>query len=360
MTASELTANRLAAQQIAHPVSTSAKELVRHMGVMQAQDYAMSLWAVGVRQPTITAADVQAAVDRGEIIRTHVLRPTWHLVSPDDVYWMTEFSARRILSSFKARHRDLGLTEEVFKRGNRTIEQALSRGEHLTRNALVAALEANGIPNEDNRASHLLMRAELDGISCSGKSVGGKPTYALLAERVPKRRALTKEEALAALAKRYFTGHGPATIMDFVWWSGLSITAAKAGLESVKSMLELATDGARQYWFTATVSPPLPSPSVYLLPAYDEYIIGYTDRSAAVADDHFKKVVMTNGLFRATVVVDGKVVGSWKRTVDKDSVTIAVNFFYPQNEHLKALVSQKALGFGNFLGKRVNVVFADA
>jgi Protein of unknown function (DUF1006). len=353
MSPSEIALRRLISQQIDQAAFRAPADLVRYMGIIQAQDYPMSQWAVGLRlSGPARVQDVQEAIDRGDIIRTHVLRPTWHLVSREDVHWMTALSAKRILASFRSRHRELGLSEEVIKKSNRLIEQELSRRGHLLREALVAVLENAGLPNENNRASHLLMCAELDGIICSGAAQNGKQTYALLAERVPDRRLLQREEALFTLAERYFVSHGPASIRDFVWWSGLSAKDAREALELVRGKLEEVSVNGETYWFKDS-GPYRIAQRVHLLPAYDEFIISYVDRSATLTDAHAKRTIMANGLFRPMVVVDGRVAGTWKRSVKKTGVGMEIILFHDLDPAQVAAIEQQGERFGAFLGKRV-------
>ncbi|WP_257666406.1 winged helix DNA-binding domain-containing protein [Parapedobacter tibetensis] len=359
MTPNDIAKARLSNQQLNHHDFGTAKELVGHMGAMQAQDFAMSQRAVGVRLPSTSAASIQTAINSGEIIRTHVLRPTWHLVSPDDIYWMLELSRPQINALAKSRHKELELSEVIFRKSNRLIEESLSNGEHLTREELVAVFEQAGIANEDNRAAYLFLRAELDGIICSGASKGTKPTYALLPERVPHKRMLTREEALSTLAKRYFISHGPATVYDFAWWSGLSITDARKALDLVKSQFIAETIDSKIYWFDASLPMGDQGTQIHLLPAFDEFIIGYTDRSASVPDAHFKKTVMINGIFRPVVAIDGVVTGVWKRTLKKDNVIMDITLFKPHSQAAKKAIDKKAEAFGHFLEKQVAVHYLE-
>ncbi len=308
MTLNDISSLRLANQQIAGTNFKTAKEIVSWMGAMQAQDYSMAKWAVGVRLPGSTDALIEVAITGGDIIRTHVLRPTWHFVSPDDIYWMLELAAPNILSSMKSRHKQLELNEGVQKKSNDIIEKSLSRGKHLTRDDLFAELEKKKIATGNQRGIHILMRAEVDGIICSGTTRGKQQTYALLAERVPKKKTLHKEEALAELAKRYFTSHGPATLQDFIWWSGLSVSDAKNALESVQSNFLSEKIDSQILWFKNVISMPVnKKESVYLLPAYDEYVISYKDRSAILTPESQAKAISNNGIFWPVIVSNGKV-----------------------------------------------------
>ncbi len=235
MTLADIAKYRLVSQQIADTKFKSAKDIVGWMGAIQAQDFAMSKWAVGVRLPNSTEQIVENAIDNAEIIRTHLLRPTWHLVSADDIYWMLELTAPQIKAQLKSRHKELELTDAIISKSNKVIEKTLLKGINATRGEIVAQLEKAGFKNDNNRVSHLLLCAELDGLICSGKTKNHDYTYVLLNQRVPKIKKINGNEVLAKLAQKYFTSHCPATLNDFVWWSGLSVKDAKHALESVKS-----------------------------------------------------------------------------------------------------------------------------
>ena len=348
---------RLASQQIAGTTFKAVKDLVGWMGAIQAQDLAMAKWAVGVRLPGSTVQEIEAAVNSGEIIRTHLLRPTWHIVSADDIYWMLALSAPQIRTSLKSRHKDLGLSAAVIAKSNQVIEKALREAQFLPREALSAALEKADIPVGDNRTSHLLLQAELDGIICSGGTIGNKQTYALLEERVPRPKpVLTKDEALATLASKYFASHGPATLPDFVWWSGLSVLDAKHALEMVNSVLASATIASQTYWYADFIPMPANDPgTVHVLPAFDELIISYKDRSASIPPEIHAKAVSENGIFRPVIVVHGKVSGLWKRTIKKDKVVVETELFNQPDKRTKRQIEEAFEPYGRFLEKKIEI-----
>jgi hypothetical protein len=349
---------RLINQQILEPKFKTPKDIVGWMGAMQAQDYNMAKWALGVRLPGSTEQVIQSAIDKGEILRTHLLRPTWHFVSADDIHWMLELSAPQIKALFKSRHRNLELSAAVLKKSDVILEKALSAGKHLTREELVSQLKGSKIATDDNRAAHLLMNAELDGLICSGTSENNKTTYALLEERVPKPKSLSREEALGRLADRYFLSHGPATLRDFSWWSGLSLTDARKGLESVKSKFISETNGSDTYWLGETNSLAAnKTQSVFLLPAFDEFIISYKNRSASLLLENHGKAISNNGIFWPVVVVNGKVVGLWKRVIKKERVLIELDFFQRHNKSIQQQIKKAAAVYGNFLQKEPEVIF---
>jgi hypothetical protein len=236
------------------------------------------------------------------------------------------------------------------------MERAMRGGKSLTREEILSYLIKAGIPVDENRASHLLMWAELDGVICSGATKGKKVTYALLEERVLKTDLPSREEALARLAKKYFSSHGPATVKDFTWWSGLSAREASHAFELVKLNLNPETIYGQTFWSLHT--PPLP-PAVkdmaILLPAFDEFIISYTDREAALPLENFSMSVSSNGIFRPIIVVNGQVTGIWKRTIQKGKVLVETNFFQPPEKTTLALIEEAARKYGNFLGMEIEI-----
>lgn len=354
MTLPDISNLRLFNQQIGSTQFTTAKEVVSWMGAMQAQDYAMSKWGIGIRLNDASDKLVEEALSKGEILRTHVLRPTWHLVAAEDICWMLELTAPRIKASVKSRHRQLELPEPVLQKCNDIIANALSQGSHLTRADLVSRLTHAGISTNNNRASHIMFWAELEGIICSGSMHGNLQTYALLSERAPKKQSLPKDEALAKLAFKYFRSHGPATLQDFVWWSGLSISEARHGLEMIKPKLISENTGTATYWFS-TPAGLQPGHSAYLLPAFDEFLISYKDRSATLTMQDFKRAVSINGMFWPIVVIDGQVAGTWKRTGKKNDVIIAVELFEKQQPDVLLRIEEAAVVYANFMGKKTQV-----
>jgi hypothetical protein len=326
------------------------------MGALQAQDLPMSMWAVGSRLNAFSNDDVISAFNRGELLRTHLLRPTLHLVSSENIRWMLKLTAPRIKGGLRKRHHDLELSDKVLKKCYKIFTVALMDANHLTREELFEVLAGKGINIDSHRVYHILVSAELEGLICSGVMKGSKPTYALMDERVPETVNLSKEEALGKLAEIYFTSHGPATIQDFKWWSGLSLTEAKKGLESAKSSLIRETSGSEEYWLPANISDvSQATDSLFLLPAFDEFLISYTDRSASLPAEHFKRAVSFNGIFHPVIVRNGKVIGLWKRTIKKGSVIIETEFFEAVNKTVKNQVMIRAGMFGRFLGKKVEM-----
>ncbi len=357
MNLNEITEIRLKNQQIGVHNFDNPKDLVAWMGAMQAQDLNMVKWAIGLRLSGLTEKSVEIAIDKGEIIRTHLLRPTWHIVPAEDVYWMLELTAPRIKSSMRSRHKQLEITPAVLKKSRTVIERILSADNHASREELVTGFDKAGLINKDNRAAHLLMLAELDGMICSGITRNNLHTYALLEERAPKVRYLSRDESLAELGRRYFTSHGPATADDFVWWSGLAVTDVKRALEMIKSEFNAETINSRTYWFRNPGSGLQPEhDSIHLLPAYDELIIGYRNRKAIIAEELHKKAISSNGMFWPVILLNNRVAGVWKRKIIKDNVMIKTEFFNSSLKENKRLIEEKVSMYGSFLEKKIKII----
>lgn len=357
MALSNLSLLRIHNQEIANQRFSNPQKLVAHMGAMQAQDYLMAKWAIGLRIQHGTDKMILDAYNSGQIIRTHLMRPTWHFVSSDDIYWMLELTAPQIKSQSKSRNKQLELDELVVSRSNALLENHLVNGVNLTREELTQLYENANIRTNDNRLSHLLMIAELDGLICNGEMKGNKLSYALLEERVPVKKRLSRDESLAELANRYFTSHAPVTMRDFIWWSGLPVADARKAIEMIKSDFISETFDGETYWFKNNSPENFLNQSVYLLPAFDELLIAYRNRTATIDDSLNKKAISDNGIFRPIIVVNGQVVGIWKRETKKTNLVIEANLFRDVNTKIKAEIEEQAKKQAYFLEKEVEVVF---
>ncbi len=316
---------RLANQRVAGAVPGDAAKVVRWLGAVQAQEFGPARWALGLRLPVgITDSQVQRAFDAGRILRTHVLRPTWHFVTPADIRWMLELTAPSVHRRMATYHRQMGLDSSTFTRATRVCERALRDGQFLTRQELGAHLARAGLPSQSFRLAHIAMYAELQGVICSGPRRGKQSTYALLAERAPDGARLSHDEALGELAHRYFRSHGPATLRDFVWWSGLTTADAKRGLEMNRAR-ELSV-GDMKYWTLGPVAGVRPQPRlVRLLPIYDEYLVAYRDR-AAVPYGPSMVPARAGGYvqFQHALVIGGQVAGTWRTTQRPQGVHVQI------------------------------------
>jgi hypothetical protein len=357
----EISSARLVSQHIMGTKFKTCRDLVNWMGAMQAQDYEMAKWALGIRLPGSGEEEIEIAIGRGDIIRTHVLRPTWHFASAEDARWMIRLTAPHIHAGMKSRHKQLEITGTVLKKSNRIIEKVLALKKYASRDELVAGFEKAGLPNTDNRAAHLLICAELDMLICSGPSHGKKQTYALFDERVPETQLISRSDALARLATKYFSSHGPATLKDFTWWSGLPAADARQGLESVKSGLDNEKLDDETYWFGGSLSVPAKNTfPVLLLPGYDEIIISYKDRSAVIPNGKFRQAISSNGIFWPVVLIDGKAAGTWKRTLKKDKLIITLDMFVGSHKlsgkTIKKQIEKSAGSYGHFFGLKTELI----
>jgi hypothetical protein len=341
---------RLSNQHILDPNLPTPKAVVAHMGALQAQDYSMAKYAVGLRLPAATDALIEQALDSGAIVRTHVLRPTWHFVAAEDVRWMLKLTAPHIYATMNSMNKQLELDATVFNKSNALIEKMLDNGNHLTREEVMVELGKNGIIADTYRAAHLMFSAELEGIVCNGVMRGKQQTYALLEEKVPKGLIFTREEAIATLAKRYFLSHAPATLQDFQWWSGLPMGDARKGVEAIKQDFVVEKINNQDYLFKPTDKDCPIRETVYFLPAFDEFMVSYKDRSASI-EPHLKELAMTsNGIFKPIIVVNGRVTGIWKRTIKKDKLLIEPQFFHADSVLSNETMTDALQNLGVFLG----------
>jgi hypothetical protein len=331
MTEADIARFRLVSQQIAASRCKDPAQVVSSLGAMQAQDYLGTLWAIALRLPGATEKDVERAIADRTIVRTWPLRSTLHFIAASDVHWVLELTAPRILSTASLRFERYGLDTAVLARIRKLLIKTLQGSQQLTRDEIYAVLQRARISVEGQRGYHILWRMGVDRIICFGVRRGKQATFTLLEEWAPRNRMLDRDVALAALTSRYFVGHGPATLQDFVWWSGLKVSDAKAGLAMAKSRLESLTVNGQVYW----LSPEAPrfnkaALMVQVLPGFDEYLLGYRDRSASLGPAYAQKVQAgSNGMFLGTIVVNGRVAGTWKRELKKNAARVTTNLFRP-------------------------------
>ena len=342
---------RLHNQFLAQTDITEPADVVKRLGAVQSQDYAGAKWALAQRlKDSPTDAAIEKAFNEGKILRTHVLRPTWHFVTPEDIRWMLDLTAPRVKTAMAHVDRQLGLDKSILKKSNTALRKALQGNRHLTRSELAPILEKAGVSVDNYGMGQLMLRAELDQVVCSGSRKGKQFTYALLEERAPQAKSLEREKALAELAQRYFRSHGPATLQDFVWWSGLTINDARKGIEFIKSQLACETIDNQSYWFVNAPSESKPFTGAHLLPNYDEYMVGYTDRTS-IFDVAQKDQLDSRGniLFQYAIMVDGLVAGTWKRTIKKKEVVIELSPFMTLTNAQQQAVIAAAQEYGKFL-----------
>ena len=356
----DIARTRLHAQRLAGIPFSSPVETVGRMGAVQSQDLAGAKWALGLRTPGVTESQVDRLFDGGAILRTHVMRPTWHFVLPKDIRWMLELTGARIRAGAAGRYRRLEIDDRVVARAEAVFERALLGGRHLTRAELGDALRAAGIAPEGQRLPHLLMAAELRGLLASGLRRGKQMTWALLEERVPAAPSRPRDEAVADLVFRYFATHGPAQLQDFVWWSGLTMADARAGIAVAGDTLARREMDDRKYWFDArAASPGDVDGTAHLLPNFDEYTVAYRDRAAQVRPDRpLKTELFAFGSILANVLtVGGRVHGSWRKTVARGRVKVQVRLLDERDRALTAAIGDACAMLGRFLEAPVDLSF---
>ena len=353
--------HRLANQRLGSAAEGGPGVVVSRMGAMQAQDYLGALWAVGLRLPNASEADVEQALNERQIIRTWPMRGTLHFVAAADIRWILQLLAPSAIAKAAGRFRELGLDETDMVRSRKAVQKALQGGRALSREALYEKLESAKVSTAGQRGIHVLGRLAQEGLICFGARQGKQHTFVLLEEWAPPAETLGREQALAELARRYFSGHGPATLRDFVWWSGLTMADARAGLEMVQRKLLAETIEGRTYWRPeAAPAARRTPPTACLLPAFDEYLVGYTDRSAVLDPVQAKHINAGGGMLSAAIVIDGQVVGTWKRMLKKKAVVITPSWFLPPKKARERAFGLAASRYGAFLKLPVEIDQAQA
>jgi hypothetical protein len=356
MTNQQIAWLRLVNQHLLNPSATRPQDVVSHLVAMQAQDYLGAKWAIGLRMQNATDEIVEQAVNDGSILRTHLLRPTWHFVTPEDIRWLLMLTAPRVQAINAFIYRQVGLDAATFARSNKAIARALEGRQYRTREQLREKLEQVGIHTEGTpRMNSLLMHAELEGLICSGPRSGNHETYALMEERVPKGKMLSRDEALVELVGRYFRSRGPATAQDFTKWLGLTVTDARKGLEAHQASLESETVDGNTYWFppNSAATNLLTGRGIHLLSIYDEYISAYEDHSAIRTPEIAAKLSALGASLTHIAAVGGTIRGVWSRTFRKTDVLVNLNFVAPMpNQQIRA-VNTAVKRYGEFWGKAI-------
>jgi hypothetical protein len=351
---------RLLSQRIASEPCPTPAAVVRRMGAMQAQDYKQAVWAIGLRtrgegadggRPG-TLAEVEQAIAAGSILRTWPMRGTIHFVPAEDARWMLRLTAERHLARDGRRLAQLGLDERDMARCRELFAAALAGGRRLSRAAMMGVLEAAGIATAGQRGYHALWHAAQSGLVCFGPMDGKEQTFVLLDEWVPSPRTLEGEEALAELARRFFAARGPATVRDFAWWAGVTLTEARTGLAGARPRLARVVIAGVEHWLAEDAAEPDPAEVdiVHLLPGFDEFLLGYQDRTAVLPAAHAGKVVPgNNGIFKPTIADRGGVLGTWQASVKRGAVIVTLAPFAP-DPALADRAADAAAGYARFLG----------
>lgn len=351
-------AARLYSQNLLDARSATPEEVVGRLGAVQSQDYPAAKWGVGMRMTAAIDTDLDEAYDEGRILRTHVLRPTWHFVLPEDIRWMVALTGPAVQRVMGTYHRKWGVTDALKRQSREIIARELQGGKALTRNDLKDAFQKAGMDIDGERPLHLMMDAELEGLICSGPRRGKQFTYMLMDDRAPAANSLpSREEMRANLARRYLRGHGPAQTQDFAWWAGMTKKEAALAFESIRTELITETRGDKTYWFTPLDKQAQPdiSMTAFFLSIYDEYTIGFSDRSD-LGDERERELLikMGNGL-TAVLALGGRVIGTWKRRQSAKGMTVSTTLFRELTVEEQRAVQAAAERYAAFFGLPVTL-----
>jgi hypothetical protein len=353
MTPHEIRLRRQHNQKLTGSHFTKPEDVVSYLGAMQAQEYAMAKYAIALRMANPPTEDIiEKVFNDGDILRTHLLRPTWHFVARDDIRWMLAIAAPRVIAANGSMYRKYNIDDKLFTTSFKVIEKVLGDNNYATRDAIREELKKKNIEGDSVYMSCIMMQAELTGLICSGPRQGNQFTYALIEERAPNAKQLNREEALRELCLRYFTTRGPASVKDFTTWSGLTVKDAKDGLAMITGELEKETINGADYYFPSAM-PSGKKEVSFLMPDYDEYGIAYKDRSVLSNPE----IIKTTSIFDRAIIANGTIAGTWKRTIQKDSVQLDLNLFEPYKPTDEVIV--KAVeDYARFLDKipQINII----
>lgn len=346
-----LVLQRLINQKLLRSEVREAADVVAWLGAVQSQDFPAAKWGLAQRTIGLSNEAIEHAFNAGAILRTHVLRPTWHFVTPADIGWMLTLTAPRVHQCSAHAYRQFELDPRTLSRARTIIARALDDGAQLTRAELAAALGRGGITANGPRLGLLTIDVEINRIMCSGARRARQHTYARFDSRVPRMRPLTREESLAELTTRFFASHGPATLRDYAWWSGLTMRDVKEGVELAKNTLARERVDDLEYWMglSRCVAGSDPTPCARLLPNYDEYLIAYKDRDLVGASHLSAQEVYTH-----QVVIDGQFVGTWKPTAAKDGVRLEMTLRRALTPPEERALRRAVASYGMFVGKPIS------
>jgi hypothetical protein len=354
----DLAHRRLANQHLSGDRFSDPASVVRHFGAMQAQEFAVAKWSVGQRANGLDDGAVQSAIDRGDVLRTHALRPTWHFVAAEDIGWIQALTGPRVHAVTAYYYRQHGLDADLIRKSNRVITRALAGGNQMTRVEIAHALQASGMEASGTRLAHIVMHAELDGIIANGAMRGKQHTYALISERAPNQRQMSHDEALAELTLRYFTSHGPATVKDFSWWSSLTITSIRRGIAMAGGALATEeVDGVQYVFAPSTPRRREPSPHAHVLQAFDEYSVAYTQSRPLTNVSGLQIDPPGDTTLAHPIVLDSQVVGFWRRIVERDRVVVRPVTARPLTALEKSAIEQAFIEYAKFAGVPVTVAW---
>src|SRR5574340_312557 len=361
LTLRKITQMRLQNQWIEAPRRGGAETVVERLVAVQSQDFSGAKWALGLRLRGANEGQVEQAFNEGRILRTHVLRPTWHFVLPEDIHWLLKLAGPRIEAANAGMHRKAGLDAASFRTSERVLVKALGGGRQLTREELRAALRRAGLDTEHEfRFTYVLMHAEVQGLICSGPRRGKQFTYALLDERAPIRARRSRDEGLAELTQRYFLSRGPATMHDFGKWSGLTLADVRIGLEAAGRHLHKELFDGREYWFGHADRTAHTAARAHLLSVFDEYFSAYKGTAVVAPEETSRRLRALGNALTGIIVVDGAVLGTWKRKLADDKVHLHLELFRRTADREREAITQAAERFARFHGVTAALAWAQA
>jgi hypothetical protein len=359
MTHHEISRLRMQNQQLLSGNISTAAELVYHFGAVQAQEYEQTKWGLGIRLPHLDNAAIELEIESGKICRTHLLRPTWHLVHVDDIHWMQALTSERVQAINRYMYRQVELTDKILDRANTIILKALGQGESLTRAELSSIISRHRINTEGLRMSHIMMNAELKGLVANGKRKGKQHTYSLLKSK--RKNTADREEGLTKLTERYFKSRGPATARDFSTWSGLTVTDCQSGINLIGAVLEKFSFADDIYYHIAPVGynenswvPTKVKQELFLLPVYDELIMGYKNRQSIMQ----KFIKGQQYKYNCMILYKGQVAGTYKRIIKSETAYFEFDHFQSPGKKQENLINAELKKFERFFQLRV-IVLAD-
>jgi hypothetical protein len=350
-----IVSNRLLNQKLLKSSFDKPEQVVGWFGGMQAQNFSAVKWAISLRCQNLPESEIEKAFCDGKILRSHVMRPTWHFVSPKDISWLMDLTSKRVQKFNGSYFRRSGYEREIFKKSNKVLEKALARGRTLTRKQIRKTLEDAGIPLNALGLSFVMMQAELEKVVISGPTMGKQQSYMLFSQRVKNFKKLSTEEALVEIVKRFFQSHGPAQITDFVWWSGLTVSDARRGIEAHGDKLKKFQNENKTYYFFDDSDVKNFQQTACLIPAFDEYFVAYRDRSDILKQDYAKNLNMGGGMINGSVIAGGAMVGTWKRKLLKNKTEVTVKLFEKISSTQSEYLYNCAENFGKFLNLPVDL-----
>lgn len=315
-----------------------ASEIVSWMGAMQSQSLDLAKWGIGVRMKDGRVGDINKSLNTAKIIRTHILRPTWHFVSAEDIHWMYDLSNDRLKPIYRSYIKGSGVNEDLVFRIACILDRILSSGEHFTKQELGDLLKIHNLESDSRHLDMAIFYAEIEGILVNGRLKGNKQTFTSFEKWVPRTQTMHRDDALGCLALKFFTSHSPATLDDFVWWSGLTLKECRNAIEMIKDKFVYETINGRLFLINNEIrTPDINENFVLFLPPFDEFVVSYKNRSELIDDRHYGKVMTKNGIFSPTLMLNGEIIGSWKKRMKGREVSIDLSFFEKPTKIIEGL-----------------------